>query len=64
MKRTAIRSRQSPKLTVSWREAEFAARRLNAADTCDNRVSDDIYDIEDERVEVEMIAHGMLHDIS
>ena len=62
MKRSAIRSRTLGKLPIAWRDAEYAALRLNAADTCDDRVSENIFDVEDERAEVEIIVHGMLHD--
>jgi len=62
MKRSAIRSRSSPELPIAWREAEYAALRFNAADTCDDRVSDDIFDIDDERAEVDSIVHSMSHD--
>ena len=62
MKRNAIRSRKSPQLPIAWREAEYAALRANAADTYDDRVSENIFDIEDERAEVDIIVHGMIHD--
>jgi hypothetical protein len=61
MKRSAFRSRKLPELPIAWREAEYAALRTNAADTCDDRVSENIFDAEDERVEVENIVHGMIH---
>jgi len=61
MKRSSFRSRESVKLPIGWREAEYARLRANAADTCDDRVSEDIFDLEDERAEVEIIAHGMIH---
>ena len=35
--------------------------RTNAADTCDDRVSENIFDVEDERAEVENIVHRMIH---
>jgi hypothetical protein len=62
MKRTALRSRESFKPPVAWREAEYAALRANAADTCDDRVSEDIFDVEDERTEVDIIVRGMSFD--
>ncbi|OFW16445.1 MAG: hypothetical protein A3H27_02045 [Acidobacteria bacterium RIFCSPLOWO2_02_FULL_59_13] len=62
MKHNAIRSRKSPQLPIAWREAEYAALRANAADTYDDRVSENIFDIEDERAEVDIIVHGMIHD--
>jgi len=60
MKRSAFRSRKSLKLPIAWREAEYAALRANAADTCDDRVSENIFDVEDEREEVEIIVHRMI----
>jgi len=62
MKRTAIRRRNSPELPIAWREAEYAALRANAADTWDDRVSDDILDVEDEHAELDIIIHRMIHD--
>lgn len=61
MKGSAIRGRKFPELPIAWREAEYAALRTNAADTCDDRVSEDIFDVEDERAEVENIVHRMIH---
>jgi len=61
MKHSTHRSRKSPALPIAWRAAEYAALRINAADTCDDRVSDDIFDIDDERAEVDIIVHGMHH---
>ena len=59
MKRSAFRSRKSPELPIAWGEAEYAALRANAADTCDDRVSENIFDDEDERAEVDIIVHRM-----
>ena len=59
MKRTAFRNRKLPELPIAWREAEYAALRANAADTCDDRVSEDIFDVEDEWAEVDIIVHRM-----
>jgi hypothetical protein len=64
MKRSAVRSPNSPKLPIAWREAEYAALRANAADTCDDRVSDNIFDVDDERAEVDIIVHGKIHDLN
>lgn len=61
MKRTALRSRKLPEPPLAWCEAEYAALRADAADTCDDRVSQNIFDLEDERAEVDIIAHGMIH---
>ncbi len=62
MKRIALRGRKSPALPHAWREAEYAALRANAADTSDDRVSENIFDIEDERAEVDIIVNRMMHD--
>jgi hypothetical protein len=62
MKRNVNRSSKSTKLPIAWREAEYAALRENAADSCDDRVSENIFDAEDERAEVDIIAHGMMHE--
>ena len=35
--------------------------RTNASDTCDDRVSENIFDVEDERTELENIVHRMIH---
>ena len=47
---------------MAWREAGYAALRVRASDTFDDRVSEDIFDIEDERAEIELIVHGMIHN--
>ena len=62
MKRSIRHTRKFAELPIVWREAEYAALRTNAADTCDDRVSEDIFDVEDERTEVEIILHRMIHD--
>lgn len=62
MKRNALRSRTPVKLPIAWRDAEYAALQVNAADTCDDRVTDNIFDMDDERAEVDIIVHGMMHD--
>ena len=62
MKRSAFRGRKLPERPITWREAEYAALRANAADTCDDRVSENIFDIEDERAEVDIIVNRMMHD--
>ena len=61
MKRTSFHHRRLPEPPIAWREAEYAALRANAADTCDDRVSEDIFDIEDEWAEVDAIVHGLNH---
>ena len=61
MKRSAYRVPKFPERSIAWREAEYAALRANAADTCDDRVSENIFDVEDERAEVDIIVHGLNH---
>lgn len=61
MKRSAFRSRKSPERPIAWRAAEYAALRANAADTCDDRVSEEIFDLEDERAEVDSIVQRIAH---
>lgn len=62
MKRIAHPHGKSARFPISWREAEYAALRFNAADTCDDRVSDSIFDLEDERAVVELVRHEMMRD--
>jgi hypothetical protein len=57
VKRTAVQRRKTPGLPITWRDAEYSALCAIAADTCDDRVSEDIFDIEDEWAEVDIIVH-------
>ncbi len=61
MKHAASRRLKLPERPIAWREAEYAALRANAADTCDDRVSENIFEVEDERAEVDIIVHRMIH---
>ena len=61
MKRSAHRHRKSAELPIAWREAEYAALQAISADTCDDRVSEDIFDIDDERAEIDIIVHRMTY---
>jgi len=61
MKRAEIHNRESVELPIAWREAEFAALRAEAEDTGDDRVGESMFDIEDERAEVETIVNGINH---
>lgn len=58
MKRSVLGHRKSPVLPIAWREAEYSALRVNAADTFDDRVSEDIFDVEGEWAEIELIVHA------
>ena len=60
MKRTTLHRSKPAQLPRAWREAEFAALRVNAADTCDDRVSENIYDADDERTGVDSIMQAMI----
>lgn len=62
MKRSALGFSRPTVLPVAWREAEYAAAKLISSDTCDDRVSDSIYDAEDERAEVDHIVQQMHRD--
>lgn len=54
------RARKLPMLSTAWRKAEYAMRQINVADTCDDRVSENIFDVEDERAVVDVIVRGMI----
>jgi hypothetical protein len=60
MKQSAIRSRKSPERPPVWREAEYAVLGAGAADAYDDRVSENIFDAEDERAEIDAIVRGMI----
>ena len=64
MKRTGFSRRKSPHPPIDWRAAERTMLRANAADTCDARVSEDIFDLEDERAEVDIIIHSMNYSLN
>ncbi|GEM_PF-2082293 len=61
MKHNAFRSGKSTELPRAWRETEYAALRQSAADTFDDRVSENIFDPEDERAEIDNIARMTMH---
>ena len=61
MKRTALHHQKSVELPIAWHRAEYAALRANAVDTCDDRVSEDIFDVEGEWAEIELIVHSRTH---
>ena len=64
MKRNAFRSRNSKQLPIAWREADYAGLRTFAVDNFDDRTSDNIFDAEDERAEIDSIVHRMMDDAS
>jgi hypothetical protein len=61
MKRTVIRHPEGPVFTVAWSEAQYAEVWFKGADKFDDRVSESIFDIEDERLEVDAITHQFIH---
>ena len=62
MKRSILHSPKELERPLAWREAEYAAVRDTAADKFDDRVSEDIFDVEDEYTEVDTMVRGMSHD--
>lgn len=61
MKRNAPRGRKLSELPIAWREAKYAALRANAEVTRDDSVSDDNFDVNDERADVDIIVDRMIH---
>ena len=59
MKRTAFQRRKLPERPIAWLEAEYAELRANAADTREDFVSENMFDVEDEHAEVDFIVHRM-----
>ena len=62
MKSTAPRHPKQPELPVAWHAADYAALGIGSPNTFDDRVTEDIFDIEDERAEVDIIVHGLIHE--
>ncbi len=62
MRITPIKTTKPRALPAAWRKAEYAALKVIAEDDCDNRVSENIYDAEDERAEVDSIFHRLEHE--
>jgi len=62
MRNIASRTPKPRALPAAWRKAEYAALRVIAEDDCDNRVSENIFDVEDERTEVDSIIHRLAHE--
>jgi len=63
-KRTAVHTKKLPDLPiawretqyVAWRETEYADLRTVGTDTCDDRASTNIFDVDDEQAEVAIIV--------
>jgi len=64
MKRTGFPRWKLPDSPIDWRVAERAMLRTNAADTCNIRVSEDIFDVDDERAEVDIIVHSKNYSLN
>ena len=62
MKSTAPRHSKPPRPPIAWHKSEYAALGIGAATMFDDRVTEDIFDIEDERAEIDIIVHGLIHD--
>jgi hypothetical protein len=56
----AVRS-NLPDASSHWIPMEYAAPEAIAADTLDDRVSENIFDVEDEWMEIDIIARRMNH---
>lgn len=62
MKRSMNRHLKTAVLPLAWREDAYAAMLAQAAASFEDRVSEDIFDIDDERAEVDVIVQKMEHD--
>jgi len=58
MKRIVSRRRRA-EFPIASAEAENAVLRAYAADSCDDRVSEDIFDVEDEYAEAAIIVSNL-----
>ena len=56
MKRNALPARKVP---VAWSDIGYAALQGKLVDTFDDRVSEGLFDYEDEREAVEIVVQGM-----
>jgi len=63
MTRSILRHPKAPQPLVGWQESRNA-ERWAAADTFDDRVSEDIFDVDDERIEVDIIVDSMDQTLS
>lgn len=62
MKSTTLRSQNLRPPPLAWGDAQYAARKINANNTCGDRVSENIFDVEDEWVKVDKIVRGIIQD--
>ena len=65
MKRTASHSNKVVReIPSAWLDAEYAALKSDAADSCDDRISLNMFDADDEREEVDVITHGFAYGLN
>jgi hypothetical protein len=64
MKPIAARRKKTSALPVAWREAEYAALSARSADRFEDRVSEDVFNVEDERVEIALIVQRMPYGLN
>lgn len=62
MNRSLSRMPAPPVRQLAWRKAECSMRQLNAEDCCDDRVTENIFDIEDEHAAIDGIVRGSAYD--
>jgi hypothetical protein len=62
MKRNTSGNSKTSIVPAAWREDEYAAMLSKSADTCDDRVSEDIFDVDDEHAEVDIIVQMLNHE--
>lgn len=58
MNRDTNGRRAKPQPPIAWNEDEYAGLWTSTADTLDDRVSEDLFDPEDERTDVAIVMHG------
>ncbi len=64
MKRTTTIHQEKREIPSAWLDAECAALRSDQADSGDDRISQNMFDVEDEREEIDVIVHGLEHEIN
>jgi hypothetical protein len=64
MKPIAARRRKPSKPPIAWREAEYAALSDASAESFEDRVSEDMFNAEDERVEIALIVQRMTYGLN
>ena len=62
MKRSTNHNRKTSILPMTRSEDEDATLLRKSADACDDRVSEDIFDVDDEHAEVDIIVQMLNHE--